>query len=303
MKAAAQTTAVQPDPWTIGRLLDWTRQHFQSRGIDDSRLCAELLLAKVLNCQKITLYTRFNEVPTDEQRAAYRDLVKKAADHHPIAYLVGRKEFYSLEFKVTPDVLIPRPETELIVERALAWVAAHPREHFRVLDIGTGSGCLAVTLARRVPGLHAIATDISPAALAVARENAAKHGVESRIQFVEADLLDLPYGLAPEGGFDLIVSNPPYVATRDAESLSRTVREYEPPAALFAGDDGLAIYRRLASGIAAMLRPGGLLLLEIGLGQADAVLDLFVGIPGLTPAGQYRDLAGIERTLAFTLSA
>ncbi len=298
-KPATQTNG----EWTIGKLLDWTRQHFQSKGIDDARLCAELLLAKVLQCKKIMLYTRFNESPTPEQRAEYRELVKAAAEHHPIAYLVGRREFYSLDFRVTPDVLIPRPETELIIEQALAWIASVRPESCTMLDIGTGSGCLAVTLAKRVPHLAAVASDISQAALVVAEENAQTHGVADRIRFVEADLLDLPAGMAPEGGFDLIVSNPPYVAQRDADTLAPNVRNFEPHLALFAGDDGLEVYRRLASTVASMLKPDGLLLLEIGRSQGDDIVSLFNSASGLRPAARCRDLAGIERTLAFTISA
>lgn len=298
-KPATQTNG----EWTIGRLLDWTRQHFQSKGIDDARLCAELLLAKVLQCQKIMLYTRFNESPTPEQRAEYRELVKAAAEHHPIAYLVGRREFYSLDFKVTPDVLIPRPETELIIEQALAWIASARPETCAMLDIGTGSGCLAITLAKRVPHLVAVASDVSAAALAVAEENAKAHGVADRIRFVEADLLDLPPGIAPEGGFDLIVSNPPYVALRDADTLAPNVRAFEPHLALFAGEDGMEIYRRLAPAVAPMLKPDGLLLLEIGRDQGDDVVSLFKDASDLRPAARCRDLAGIERTLAFTMTA
>lgn len=289
--------------WTIGRLLDWTRQHFQTKGIEDARLCAELLLAKAMACPKIALYTRFNESPTEEQRAAFREMVKSAGEHKPIAYLIGRKEFYSLDFKVTPDVLIPRPETEIIVEKALAWCKANEQASYSMLDVGTGSGCIAVTICKRVATMSAVASDLSAGALAVAKENAATHGVESRIQFVEADLFDLPEGVAPEGGFDLVVSNPPYVAEQDAASLPKNVRDYEPRAALFAGADGLSIYRRLAEGVGSKLKAGGTLLLEIGRGQGDAVADLFVNNAGLNLTGRYKDLAGIERTLQFTMDA
>lgn len=287
--------------WTIGRLLDWTRQHFQTKGIEDARLCAELLLAKAMSCQKIMLYTRINDSPTDEQRTAFREMVKAAAEHRPIAYVVGRKEFYSLDFAVTPDVLIPRPETELLVEKTLAWCKANPRESYSLLDIGTGSGCIAVTLCKKMPTMTAVATDLSKAALAVAEENAKTHGVANRVRFAESDLLDLIETVAPADGFDIIVSNPPYVAQADAATLPRNVREYEPHAALFAGADGLSIYRRLAGCVATRMKPGGTLLLEIGRGQGDAVVAMFVEKAGLALAGRYKDLAGIERTLQFTM--
>ncbi len=299
----ANTVTQSNGEWTIGKLLDWTRQHFITRGIDDARLCAELLLAKALDCQKITLYTRFNDCPTEEQRTAFRELVKAAAYHQPIAYLVGRREFYSLDFKVTPDVLIPRPETELLVEKALAWFKANPREGLSMLDVGTGSGCIAVTLAKRTPGLSAVATDCSTGALTIAGENAKTHGVAERIRFIEADLIDLPDGVTPDGGFDLVASNPPYISTAETETLPRNVRDYEPHVALFAGDDGLAMYRRLAEGVSKLLRPGGLVLLEIGNNQGDAVVSLFEETGGLDTVGRYKDLAGIERTLAFTMPA
>lgn len=298
---AVQATQANGD-WTVGRLLDWTRQHFQSHGIEDARLCAELLLAKAMDCRKIMLYTRYNDSPTESQRATFRELVKAAAEHRPIAYLIGHREFYSLDFKVTPDVLVPRPETELIVERALAWCKARASQSYSLLDIGTGSGCIAITLCKRIPTMTAVATDISSGALAVAAENAAALGVSDRVRFVEADLLSLPPELLPTDGFDLVVSNPPYVAESDAESLPRAVRDYEPASALFAGADGLSIYRRLASSAAAVVRRGGVLLLEIGRGQGDAVTAMFQDA-GMTLAGRYRDLAGIERTLEFTMTA
>jgi release factor glutamine methyltransferase len=292
-------TAPSDAPWTVGRLLAWTRAHLDTHGIDEPRLSAELLLARALGCRRIELYTRFDQVPTDAQRAGFRELVRAAAGHRPIAYLVGVKEFYSLEFIVTPDVLIPRPETELLVERALAWCRQNPRERIDLLDIGTGSGCIAIAVARRVPALQAVATDSSPAALAVAAENARRHGAAG-IRFVEADLLDLPAEAVPDGGFDIILSNPPYVAESDAAALPEDVRRHEPAAALFAGPDGLAAFRGIAAGVRRLLRPGGLLAVEVGAGQADGVAAIFMqaGLPAPT---RHRDLAGIERVVEFVV--
>lgn len=296
-----QTRPADTTDWTIGKLLDWTRAHFESRGVEEPRLCAEILLAKALACRRIDLYAQYDRRPDDAQRAAFREMVKAAAEHRPIAYLVGKKEFYSLEFDVTPDVLIPRPETEIIVERALAFAAACPGERVTVWDVGTGSGCVAVTIAKREPRAHVVATDISESALAVARGNAAKHGVAERVTFAAADLLERTDG-DPNETFDIITANLPYVATADARTLPKMVRDYEPATALFAGADGLDLFRRMAPQVPARLRPGGLLLLEIGMSQAEAVTGLFVAA-GLELTGAYADLRGIVRTLGFTLPA
>jgi len=289
--------------WTIGRLLDWTRQHFQQRDIDEPRLCAELLLARALDCQKIVLYTRLEQTPSNQQRACFRNLVKAAAEHQPIAYLIGHKEFYSLDFAVTPDVLIPRPETELLVELALAFFAAASRDRLDLLDVGTGSGCLAITIAKRNPTVRAVATDVSEAALKVARQNAEKHQVADRLTFVRADMLDLPSDVTPDGRFDLIVSNPPYVPEQDRSSLPANVRDHEPDVALFGGSDGLDAYRAIAAGAHNRLRPGGVLLLEVGHDQAEQVESLFADASPLQIDGRHKDLAGIERVVQLTLPA
>ena len=287
------------DPWTIGRLLAWTQEHLQAKQVEDARLSAELLLAKAMDCRRIDLYARFDQEPSTEQKSVFRELVRVAAEHRPIAYLIGHREFYSLDFKVTPDVLIPRPETELLVERALAWCAEHPGERHDVLDVGTGSGCIAIAIAKRRPSVHAVATDVSDAALAVAGENAAKHGVAERVRMVYADLFDLSADAIPEGGFDIVVSNPPYVSEPEYKALPRNVADYEPASALLAGPDGLDIYRRMAADVGHCLRPGGTLILEVGYTQAEAVRDLFTGSAVLELVGCFKDLAGIERALQF----
>lgn len=296
-----QTRPADATDWTIGKLLDWTRTHFESRGVEEPRLCAEILLAKALACRRIDLYAQYERRPDDAQRTAYREMVKAAAEHRPIAYIVGKREFYSLEFDVTPDVLIPRPETEIIVEKALAHAATCPDERVTVRDVGTGSGCIAVTIAKREPRAQVIGTDISEAALTVARSNAAKHGVTERVTFASADLLERTDG-DPGEALDLITANLPYVATADAQALPKMVRDYEPATALFAGTDGLDLFRRMAPQVATRLRPGGLLLLEIGQGQAEAVTAMHVDA-GLELTGAYADLRGIVRTLGFTLPA
>lgn len=298
----ATTPTNTNDEWTVGRLLDWTKQHFNAKRVDDARLCAEILLAEALSCRRIDLYARYGEQPTADQRTKFRGYVKEAAEHRPIAYLVGHKEFYSLDFEVTPDVLIPRPETELLVERALAWCKTHPADRYDLLDVGTGSGCIAITIAKRLPTANVVAGDISAAALAVAQRNAEKHGVADRVRFVEADMLDLPDGVAPPRGFDLVISNPPYVAEHERESLPANVRDYEPHVALFSGENGTDSYERIAAGVRGVLRPGGSLILEVGHTQADAVEQLMTNEPAtLALDGRFKDLGGIDRTLAFTL--
>ena len=242
------------EPWTVGRLLQWTADYLKGHGSESPRLDAEVLLAEVLGCQRIELYTAFDDVPDDERRAAFRELVRRRAEGTPVAYLVGRREFYSLMFRVTPDVLIPRPETELLVVAALDLAkqgrgarvqgagvrgrsrqfpnppppAPRPSPALTIADIGTGSGIIAVCLAKHLPASRVTAIDISPAALAVARENAEKHGVADRIAFVESDLFA---AVAGNGQFDFVVSNPPYVTAAELETLAPDVRKFEPTGA------------------------------------------------------------------------
>ncbi|HPF39339.1 MAG TPA: peptide chain release factor N(5)-glutamine methyltransferase [Phycisphaerae bacterium] len=290
--------AANTDIWSIGRLIDWTRAHFDSKGVEDARLCAELLLAHAMGCQKIHLYARFHEEPTDDQKMRFRELVRAAAQHEPIAYLIGEREFYSLAFHVTRDTLIPRPETELIVEHALEKMKHTEADSFDVLDVGTGSGCIAITIARREPRANVVATDISEAALDVARRNAERHNVTDRVAMEACDLFALSNAHRPTEGFDIIVSNPPYVGERERASLPANVRDYEPATALFAGESGLDCYRRMAEGAYDAMKPGGVLLLEIGETQGQAVQDLFVAA-GLEFVAAHRDLFGAERMLEF----
>ena len=290
------------DAWTIGRLLRWTTDYLSRAGVDGPRLSAELLLAHTLGWAKIDLYTRFDEEPGDEQRAALRDLVRQAANHQPIAYLVGYKEFYSLDFEVTPDVLIPRPETEALVERAIAWCRATDLPEVHLLVLGTGSGCIAVALLSQVPQVRIVGSDISSGALAVARRNAERHNVADRLTLVEADRLELPDSCVPAGGFDLIVSNPPYVAEGDLAILPRNVRDYEPHLALSAGTDGLIFYAALHDVGPSMLKPSGAVLVEICVGQGEAVRQVMEADGAFKHAGTWRDPADPhDRVMQFDL--
>jgi release factor glutamine methyltransferase len=254
----------EADRWTIGRLLNWTVDYFTQRGIESPRLDAEVLLAHARGCQRIMLYTAFDEIAADDLRAKFRNLVHQRAAGRPVAYLVGKREFYSLEFEVNPAVLIPRPETELLVVALLDWAKAHGpdgiKSPFAIADVGTGSGILAVCAARYLPRCHVTAIDVSPAAIEVARRNAARHRVEAQIEWCESDLFD---ELPDEATFDCIVSNPPYISTVEMEELSPMVREHEPRLALEAGLTGTEVIERLLSQAVHRLRPEGQIFIEI----------------------------------------
>jgi release factor glutamine methyltransferase len=249
-------------PWTIGRLLDWTAKFLAQKGSESPRLDAEVLLADVLGCERIALYTRYEEEAGDEPRQRYRDLIRRRIEGCPVAYLVGRKEFFSLRFEVNPAVLIPRPDTECVVIECLRLAKSMPEP--TVLDVGTGSGAIAVALAKQHKGARVTATDISAEALAVAQRNATRHGVAERIQFRHGDLLA---PLAADERFDFIVSNPPYIPHADIPRLPAGVRDYEPHVALDGGPDGFAVLDRLIDQAQAHLQPEGWLILEIGSPQ------------------------------------
>ncbi len=262
----------QAEVWTVGRLLAWTTEFLKRHGSQTPRLDAEVLLAEALGCRRIDLYTAFEEVPSEAARAVFRQLVQRRAEGAPVAYLVGRREFYSLCFRVTADVLIPRPETELVVmtliELAKARLARCPEQPLRVCDVGTGSGAIAVAVAKHLPQARLTALDTSAAALAVARENAETHGVSGQIEFVQSDLFA---AVAPEERFDFIASNPPYVSEAEFEHLARDIRDFEPRAALVAGPLGTEVIARLVPEAAKRLAPGGHLLIEISPMIHDAV--------------------------------
>lgn len=294
-------SVVEPSqqPWTVLRLLNWTREYFERNGLDDARLCAEVLLAHVLGCQRIQLYVKHDSVPEGESLATFREAVKQAAKGMPIAYLVGRKEFYSLTFEVTPAVLIPRPETETLVDEAID-LLKNASAGAPIFDLGTGSGCVAIAIASRVQNLRVVASDVSADALAVARRNVEAHGLSDRVKLVEADGLDLPADVIPAGGFAAIVSNPPYVVDGDETLLDPLVREHEPSIALFAGPDGLRFHRMLAEGAGRLLIAGGHVLVEIGYGQAAAVQAVFEAAGGWAHVRTVRDqVLGHDRVMVF----
>jgi release factor glutamine methyltransferase len=272
----------------------------ESESVPSAALAAELLLLHVTQRDRTWIYAHPESLLSGDQWQSYFALVARRAEGTPVQYLTGHQEFWGLDFEVTPDVLIPRPETEHVVEVALARSAARVIETLRIADVGTGSGCLAVTLAAEFPHARIFATDVSAAALSVARRNAAKHGVATRIEFLECNLLDAFLSeaaartTAPDLVFDLIVSNPPYVALADAASLPREVRDHEPAAALFAGESGLDVYAPLIRQAEKLLAPGGMLALELGHNAALHV-DALLSSASWRDIAVVNDLAGVAR--------
>lgn len=261
------------DTWTIQKLLNWVTEYLTTKGIEAPRLSAEMLLSHVLELKRIELYTQFDRPVSPEQRDRLRELVKRAGQDEPVAYLTGKTEFYSLALEITRDCMIPRPETELLVQRAIEFLRTRDGVQF-VLDLCTGSGCIAVAVAKNVPGARIIATDISDAALAVAARNVEKHQLAERITLLCGDLFEPLVQPLDVDKFDLIVCNPPYVSSEEYDNLDKNVKDYEPRLALHAGVDGLDVYRRIVEKVDQFLKPGAALMLEIGYAQGPAVTGL-----------------------------
>jgi release factor glutamine methyltransferase len=279
------------DVWTPLKLVAWTQDFFVRKGVDAPRLTAELLLAHALSCDRVRLYLDFDKPIAEPELARYRELVRRRAEGEPAAYLVGRREFYGHPFRVDPRVLVPRPETELLVDAALA---ALP-EGGRALDLCTGSGCVAVSIALARPGARVVATDVSEEALAVARENAAALGAV--VEFATGDLWSAVHA---GDRFDVIASNPPYIPTKELAGLSREVRR-EPCIALDGGADGLAVLRSIVQGAAARLSPGGTLCLEMHESHVET-LPALCRSAGFARVQARNDLAGLPRLVVATLA-
>lgn len=278
--------------WTVLDLLRWTTGHFREKGIASPRLDAECLLAHALGTTRLGLYVEFEKPVTPEERAAFRELVRRrGGERIPVSQLLGRREFWSLSLRVTSDVLTPRPETETLVTAALDRMPQREGE-YRILDVGTGSGAIALALASERPKARVVATDLSQAALQIAGENAETLQLSDRVRLAAGDLLEPVAGET----FDLVVSNPPYVVRSEAASLPPELA-FEPEAALFAGDDGLAVLRPLVAGAGAVLAPGGALLVEIDPRQAEPVREAFAAA-GFGALEVLRDLAGDARVVA-----
>jgi release factor glutamine methyltransferase len=299
------------ETWTVQRILAWMAQDFTALGVGSPRLDAELLLCSVLGCDRVKLYMDMPRPLSRGELDGARALVQRRRKREPVAYILGAREFYKHAFEVTSAVLIPRPETELVVDRALealpknalndaADFVAAKGESARVLDLCTGSGAIAITLAAERPLLQVDATDISEAALAVAKRNAERLGVAERVEFFQGDLFA---PLPRERRYAVITANPPYVTEADYKTLAPEILQHEPSLALIAGADGFSVLRRICAEAAQWLAPNGLLVLELGAGQAPAVMDMLRATQRFTDIAAHRDLADIERVVEARLSS
>jgi release factor glutamine methyltransferase len=289
--AYVPTPEVAPAParWTVLEVIRWTAARFTERGLATPRLDAEILVAHALALPRVQLYVQFDRPLTPDELAGIRALIKRRQAGESVAYLVGKKEFWGIDFAVDARVLVPRPDTETLIEEARERLAGV--ELPRIADVGTGSGAIALTLAKLFPIAAVVAVDLSPDALQVARDNAERLGLT--VTFLEGDL-DAP--LPPHAPFSLIAANLPYIPTSDMASLPLEVKS-EPALALDGGDDGLALVRRLVAAAPALLAPGGALVLEIGAGQAAATAEL-LGAAGFSDLRARRDLGGIDRVVS-----
>ena len=295
---APSATPADDRVWTVKAVLDSSAGFLRKKGSESPRLEAEILLAKALGCDRIQLYVKFAEPLTDAQRATMRDLVKRRAAAEPVAYLVGYREFFGRRFAVTRDVLIPRPATETLVQEALDFTK--PLEAPRVLELCTGSGCVAVSVAAGHRGAEVLATDCADDALAVAKGNVQTHGVEDRVTLAGGDLFAaVPSSAAP---FDLILANPPYVRDDEWAGLPADVRDHEPKLALLSGPDGLDHVRKLVDGAADFLTPDGGLMVEVSDDQTAAVAGLMTDA-GFGGVRVVKDADGLPRVVCGRRSA
>lgn len=277
------------ETWTVRSLLSWAREWLAKKGVESSRLDAELLLAHALSCSRTRLYIDFDKPLSAEELARVKPLFQRRANREPVAYILGVREFYGRPFRVGPGVFIPRPETELLVQLALEAIPADAR----VLDLCAGSGAVGVSIAAELPEAHADLVEVSPAAAAAARENGAALA-RGRVRVFEGDL----FAALPERArYQAVVANPPYVSQQDRARLAPEIVSHEPSLALFAGEDGLAVIRRIVSEAGAWLTPGGLLAVEIDPPLASEVCDLF-GQAGFAQVRVVKDLAGLDRHVA-----
>lgn len=288
----AATTRVAADVWTVRRVLEWTIEHLKSHGCETPRLEAEILLAHARGCQRIQLYIDYNSPLSPEHRAVMRELVKRRANREPVAYLVGFREFFSLDFEVDSGVLIPRPDTETLVVQLLEIAKVLPSP--RILELCTGSACIAVATAVNCKQALIKAIEIDERAVKVAARNIAKHGVEGRVALLQGDLFS---PLAADERFEIIAANPPYVTSGEIPLLDPDVRLHEPHVALDGGTDGLDIARRIIAEASQHLVSGGAIVLEIASEQANVVVDLFAQQGDFKPAQIVRDLVGLSRVV------
>jgi release factor glutamine methyltransferase len=289
------TTGAGARSWTLLQMIQWSSDYLSEKGFENGRLLSERLLCHVLGLRRVDLYLQFDRPLTADELAQYKKLFVRLIAHEPLQYLLGESEFMSLSFRVGPGALIPRPETELLVEKALvrAKEILQQQAQIRIVDLGTGSGCIAITLAHEVPEARVTALDASPEALQWAALNCEEHGVNDRVTLVEHDFMQ-PLPNEWRGLYDLVVSNPPYIRSADWQVLAPEIRDHEPCEALIGGEDGLEAYRHLAEGLLFLLRRNGEAFVEIGHGMGESVGKIFAAV-GLQGIELFDDLAGKER--------
>ncbi|MBS3759121.1 MAG: peptide chain release factor N(5)-glutamine methyltransferase [Desulfobacterales bacterium] len=281
--------------WTILDLIQWTTTYFKSHQIDSPRLTVELLLAHVLGIERVELYMRFDQPMASEELARFKAAIKRRLNREPVAYILGRKDFWDMTFAVDPNVLIPRPETEVLVEAALEWIPEDADSRpMRILELGTGSGAVIVSLAAERPGHIFYASDSDVGALAVARQNAAAKQLAGRIRFFAADWFA---PIQPAEAFDLILSNPPYIPVDEISRLAPEIYRYEPMAALNGGEDGFSAIERILRAAPPYLSPSGRLLLEIGNGHRQKAEARIERLPGVDFIRVIKDYGGYDRVL------
>lgn len=280
------------EKWDVLKVLNWTKGYLAEKGVENPRLEAEWMLCEALSLDRVGLYLNFDKPLSDAELALYRGMVARRGRREPLQYILGSQEFMGLEFRVTPAVLIPRHDTEVLVTEAVKRGA----ECRGILDIGTGSGCVAIAVAKALPEAEVCTVDVSGEAIEVARGNAELNGVS--VQFFQGSLFE------PFAGkrFDMVVSNPPYITSADLASLQQEVRDFEPTGALDGGGDGLDFYRRITADAPAYLNPGGWLLFEVGAGQAGEVLELLNSGGFTNERFTETDPAGIERVVGARLA-
>lgn len=287
-----ESGTVSAQHWTVLSLLEWGSAYLKAKGFDEPRLTVDLLLAHVLRLPRLNLYLQFDRPLTPDELTRFKTLFKRRLTHEPLQYIVGETEFMGLRVRVSPDVLVPRPETELLAERAIEELKRCGEGRQEVLEVGTGSGNIAIAIARFVPGARILSVDVSAAALAVARENLRTHGIET----VALEEVDVFSDRLKERAFDVIVSNPPYVSLAEFATLQPEVREFEPRLATTDEADGLRVIRRIVELATGILRPGGSLLLEVAYDQSAAVTEILKS-HDLTRVRWDDDHAGIPRVV------
>ncbi|MFZ3065812.1 MAG: peptide chain release factor N(5)-glutamine methyltransferase [Nitrospirota bacterium] len=287
--------------WTVIKALTWAEAYLKGFNIPNAKIDAEYLLSHILKCKRQELYLNPDTQLINQDINTFKGFIQRRSKREPLQYIIGEEEFRGLAFKVTRDVLIPRPETELLVEEAVKIIerqrAKGKGQKTNVIDLCTGSGCIAVSIAKEIDNCKVYATDISEKALAVAKESAKRHSVEDRITFLQGSFLEPLKDKGLESKIDIMLSNPPYVSKKDMEKLQPEIKEYEPPLALYGGEDGLDSYRTIIPEALTYLENGGYLILEIGYGQAKGVKELFAQYPAYGKIKIINDLSEIERVV------